>query len=73
MCKNKGEYLPEKVWVTQEHNDVYEGSCIDVRSETQTTYTGIWSFRGGSCEVTVEKKFCEERNEAQVLKGYLGF
>lgn len=59
--------LPEKVWVTEDHNGMDKGSCIHVETETETTYTGTWSFRGGSCEVTVEKKFCSEQNQQQEM------
>lgn len=63
--KNK---LPEKIWVTEDHNGMDKGSCIYVETETETTYTGTWSFRGGSHEVTVEKKYCEERKKKTKTK-----
>jgi mutator protein MutT len=49
----------KKITVTEEHNDIYTGSCIHVESETGTHYEGTWSSPWGSYKVSVPKNACK--------------
>lgn len=47
-----------KIYVDTEHNGIPEGSCIEVKSENETSYDGIWISDAGSYQITAEKKIC---------------
>ena len=50
--------MDAKVYIHTEHNGIPEGSCIEIKSESEETYEGIWASDAGNYPVTVEKKFC---------------
>lgn len=60
--------METKIYVDTEHNGIPEGSCIEVKSENETTYDGIWVSEVGSYPITVEKKFCRNTKKKKVTK-----
>ena len=52
----------------ENYEDLPKGSGIEVVSETETEYTGYWSFRGATVEVTVPKSICKNADENSILK-----
>ena len=50
--------LPDKVWVTIEHNGLHENACVHVTGETDDEYLGNLAHVTDTHEVKVEKCYC---------------
>lgn len=59
--------LPEKVWVTEDHNGISKGSCIDVEKQIGNYYYGIHASHEGSYTAVVQKNLCSETSDLRKL------
>ncbi len=57
-----------RVQTKEDYDYLPKGSSIEVESETETEYTGTWSFRCETIEVTVPKSICKNVDENSIFK-----
>lgn len=52
-----------KVWLTEDYEGLFKGTCINVTDEDEEEYIGTSSFRGTTFSVNVPKNICVHAKE----------